>query len=62
MSLVGAQGIINEGKNKSINKIPDSPSLYEIEKMIFTEVIISSRKYYQYEWKTNSRKKAAKPK
>ena len=51
--IVGALGMIKKGSDKHINKIPGSPSQYEIQKLHFAELLISLLDYYQYEWKNH---------
>ena len=38
--IVGALSMIKKGTDKYINKIPDCPSLYEIQKFHFAKLLI----------------------
>ena len=49
--------MIKKGTGKWINKISDSPSLFEIEKkMHFVELLNSFREYYECDRKSNKQK------
>ena len=45
-----------------MNKIPGSPSLYDIQKLLFVELLISVGDYYQWEWKINTQENQQKQK
>ena len=52
-----ALGIVKKGRDRHILKISSSPSLYEIQKIRFAQLLISFGVYFQCVWKNRTEKR-----